>query len=108
MGAAATSIRATLMCLSRCVTTRLASEPGAESSPQGAADFCLCVVGLSSFISSRSVSACLDLHLTDFSELRGTGEGIALCNCNHVKGKSSHLLNYPVTEEICTAVGGES
>lgn len=61
---------------------------------------CLFVVECSPFSSSQSVSAGIDLHLTYLSEHRETGEVIALCNCNHVKGLWVNPLTYSIIPSL--------
>lgn len=97
-----------------CVTTHLAGVLGAESGPQSAADFSCRSASLLwgfllSFLVVLSVPALISIWLTFQSPGRpGSDCPLQLQPCERSPSKSSHLLNYPFTEVICTAAGGET
>lgn len=86
-----------------CVTTHLASVPGAESGPQSAADFsCGSASLLWGFLLSFLVFCqCLHWSPSDLPfKARADWEAIALCNCNHVKGLPANPLTYSIIPSL--------
>lgn len=97
-----------------CVTTHLASVLGAESSLRAQL---ISAVGLPvccGVFSFQFQSACQCWHWSPFDlPFRAQTDwgydcSLQLQPCERSLSKSSHLLNYPFTEVICTAVGGET